>query len=176
MTIGVGAVVAGAAGLDGSPSSTSPSALDVGRFSLDGSASLEPQLSGSSSLRWRRAARDLRAVEVDLLQPRRIGDVDGERPQQLVEDLGRRDVGAGSVVRRVAGSRVVRRSRPGGPRCAARYPVASATRGRTASITARTSAAEPPSAAWMKLACFSDTQAVPMRSPRSPSPSMSARR
>ena len=45
---------------------------------------------------------------------------------------------------------------------------------RTASITARTSAAEPPSAAWMKLACFSETQAVPMRSPRSPSPSMSS--
>ena len=39
---------------------------------------------------------------------------------------------------------------------------------RTASITARTSAADPPSAAWMKLACLSDTHAVPMRSPRRP--------
>ena len=42
---------------------------------------------------------------------------------------------------------------------------------RTSSITARTSAAVPPSDAWTKLACFSDTQAVPMRWPRRPRPS-----
>ena len=61
-----------------------------------------------------------------------------------------------------------RRTRPGGPRCAAGTRSPSATRSRTASITARTSAAEPPSAAWMKLACFSETHAVPIRNPRSP--------
>ena len=38
-------------------------------------------------------------------------------------------------------------------------------------MTARTSAAVPPSDAWTKLACFSDTQAVPMRWPRRPRPS-----
>ena len=43
---------------------------------------------------------------------------------------------------------------------AQRKPVAAATWPRTRSITARTSAAEPPSAAWMKLACLSDTHAV----------------
>ena len=51
--------------------------------------------------------------------------------------------------------------------------MAAATRSRTASITARTSAADPPSLAWMKLACFSDTQAVPIRRPRRPRPSIS---
>ena len=40
----------------------------------------------------------------------------------------------------------------------------------TASITARTSAAEPPSAAWMKLACFSDTHAEPIAEPAQPEP------
>ena len=52
-------------------------------------------------------------------------------------------------------------------------PVAAATRSRTASMTARTSAAAPPSLAWMKLACFSDTHAVPIRKPRRPRLSIS---
>ena len=41
-------------------------------------------------------------------------------------------------------------------------------------MTARTSSAEPPSSAWMKLACFSDTRAVPTRKPRRPSSSITS--
>ena len=41
---------------------------------------------------------------------------------------------------------------------------------RTASITARTSSAEPPSSAWMKLACLSETHAEPMRKPAQAEP------
>ena len=37
--------------------------------------------------------------------------------------------------------------------------------------SAATSSAEPPSSAWMKLACFSDTRAVPRRTPFSPAAS-----
>jgi hypothetical protein len=66
-----------------------------------------------------------------------------------------------------------RRTRRDAPRCAADARSRRPRARRTSSITARTSAAEPPSEAWMKLACFSDTCAVPIRSPRSPSPSMS---
>ncbi len=45
--------------------------------------------------------------------------------------------------------------------------------GHDLASAASTSSAEPPSSAWMKLACFSDTRAVPTRKPFSPVSSMS---
>ena len=52
-------------------------------------------------------------------------------------------------------------------------PQRSATTPRTCSISAWTSSARPPLSAWMKLACFSDTCAVPSRKPFSPADSIS---
>ncbi len=52
-------------------------------------------------------------------------------------------------------------------------PQRSATTPRTCSISACTSSARPPLSAWMKLACFSDTCAVPIRNPFSPAASIS---
>ena len=100
--------------------------------------------------------------------------------QQLVEDLRRRH-----VVGRAAsalGSDGRRRARPAAAHGVVPEPdeadlAAQQEAGRggdragaRASITARTSAAVPPSAAWMKLACFSDTHAVPMREPAQAEP------
>ena len=66
------------------------------------------------------------------------------------------------------------RSRAVGSRCAGRNPSRPRpARERGASVP-RTSSAVPPSSAWMKLACLSDTCAEPSRSPRSPTSSMSA--
>ena len=53
-------------------------------------------------------------------------------------------------------------------------PVSAATRSRTCSITAFTSAAVAPSPAWMKLACLSDTKAPPTRKPRRPTRSINS--
>ena len=62
-----------------------------------------------------------------------------------------------------------RRTRPGGPRCAARIRSSSATRRAHGLDHGPHVGRAPPSAAWMKLACFSETHAVPIRNPRSPS-------
>ena len=40
-------------------------------------------------------------------------------------------------------------------------------------MSATTSAADPPSSDWTKLACLGDTRAVPIRSPLAPTESMS---
>ena len=133
------------------------------------------------------AARRPRAGEVDRLQRRRVGVVGGERlaaarraPRRDGEVVGRAASGARSAGRRARRRRRSRRltsaSSPNPTRrtsLRSTKPVASATRSRTSSITARTSAAEPPSAAWMKLACFSRHPA-PCRcgSPRRPRPSI----
>ena len=53
-------------------------------------------LGGRRARLWRcEQLSDLRAAEIDALQPLLVRDVDGERPQQLVEHLRRRHVGAG---------------------------------------------------------------------------------
>ena len=64
------------------------------------------------------------------------------------------------------------RSRPGAPRASAarRTPLAPAP--ATSRIKRSTSSADPPSSAWMKLACFSETRAVPTRKPLRPASSM----
>ena len=68
---------------------------------------------------------------------------------------------AGPAARRPPRPRPRRRSRPGGSRRGGRRPPGDATRRRTSAINATTSSAEPPSSAWMKLACLGDTSAVP---------------
>ena len=51
-------------------------------------------------------------------------------------------------------------------------PLCSCTRRATSAIRASTSSAGPPSSAWMKLACFVDTSAVPSRRPLQPAASI----
>src|SRR5690606_19638556 len=52
-------------------------------------------------------------------------------------------------------------------------PCVRSTRAITSRITARTSSAEPPGSAWMKLACLVETSAVPTRRPLHPDASTS---
>ena len=84
-------------------------------------------------------------------QRRRVGRVGGERPQQLVEHLGRRHVVGRELGAARASARPgrrgldCRRSSPNPTRrtsLRSRNPVAAATRSRTSSMTARTSAAD----------------------------------
>ena len=65
-------------------------------------------------------------------------------------------------------TRRLRRSRPIGSRCAGGTRSWLRPELATSVISASTSSARPPSSAWMKLACLSDTVAVPRRWPRSP--------
>ena len=56
---------------------------------------------------------------------------------------------------------------------ASSIPVVLRTSSRMASITRRTSSADPPRSAWMKLACFLETSADPIRIPFMPQASIS---
>ena len=83
-------------------------------------------------------------------------------------DLRSGRTGPGVLVSITHPSLRARRSRPAGSRARGRRPSARRPGAGRSCISANTSSAEPPSSAWMKLACLVDTAAVPRRTALAP--------
>ena len=115
-------------------------------------------------------ARDLRPRRRrgagDRDRRRRPAATEGERPATTIarRTRRRRPSSRRTSMRRARDARVGParsrgRTRPGRSRGRGRRRCAARTRARTSPMSAHTSSAEPPSSAWMKLACLVDTSA-----------------